>query len=168
MGGRAGQTLPGSGRKPGTSDKVKIAYISMVGVIVAALISGLFLYLANRNSGKSSTPTSNNKVIVNVAPSVAPPPTPSFRPFQAPVFNLAVGRCAYVFSEPQLLSEDRLGCVDANTTVSIYCTVESTQVGNTTVWDEIYYRTDWGTTAYIPDYYVDTGTNNAVMSSCVT
>lgn len=168
MGGRAGQTLPGSGPKPGTSDKVKIAYISMVGVIVAALISGLFLYLSNRGHSQPSTATSNNKVIVNISPSVAPPPTPSFKPFGAPVFDLPLGRCAFVFSEPQLLSEDRLGCVDANTYVYIYCTVESTQVGNSTVWDEIYYRTAWGTTGYIPDYYVDTGTNNAVMSSCVT
>jgi hypothetical protein len=93
---------------------------------------------------------------------------PAIKTFGASVFHLLAGQCAYVYSEPQTLQDDTLGCVYTATPVAIYCTVESQQVGDSTVWDEIYYRTSWGTTGFIPDYYVNTGTNNAVMPSCVT
>jgi len=151
------------------SGKTKVAYIGMVGVIAAALITGVSLYLTQHNDkGKASTATSSSNVIVNVAPATAPPAPPTIKPFEASVYNLPYGQCAYVFSEPEVLQDDRLGCINATTSVYIYCTVESQTVGNSTVWDEIYYRTGWGTTGYIPDYYVYTGTNNAVMPSCVT
>ena len=154
--------------KSDPSSRVKVAYIGLVGVIGAAIISGIFVYLSRGSGGGGSSATNSNTVTVNVAPSDPAPTTPAFRPFTASVFNLQLGGCAYVFSEPEVLSEDRLGCVSAGTTVGIYCTVESQQVGNSSVWDEIYYRTSWGLAGYIPDYYVDTGTNNAVMPSCVT
>jgi hypothetical protein len=99
-------------------------------------------------------------------PLLKPLPLSSF--FEAQVFNLPSGQCAFVFSEPEVLYQDRLGCIYTGASVAIYCTVESQSVGNSTVWDEIYYPTDWGKTGYIPDYYVYTGTNNAVMASCVT
>lgn len=151
------------------SGTTKAAYIGLVGVIGAALISGVFLYLSQHNSkSKASTATSSSRVTVDVAPVAAPPTPPVIRTFKAPVYNLPNGQCAFVFSQPKTLQDDRLGCIYAATSVYIYCTVESQSVGNSTVWDEIYYRTSWGTTGYIPDYYVYTGTNNAVMPSCVT
>jgi len=143
---------------------MKIAYIGAGGAIAAALITGAVMIFS---SPTPAPPTSNTKVIVRVAPSAAPPSAPATRTLQAPVTNLASGQCAYVFSEPKLLDEDRLGCVYENTTVYIYCTVESQTVVNSTVWDEIYFRTAWGTTGYVPDYYVNTGTTNAAMPSCV-
>jgi hypothetical protein len=54
------------------------------------------------------------------------------------------------------------------TTVYIYCTAEAQQVGSSSVWDLIAYKTSWGNGGYIPDYYVYTGTNNAVEPSCST
>ena len=149
------------------SDKTKVAYIGLAGVVGAAIITGVFLLLSQHN-GKSSAPTATSNTVVNVAPASAPPTAPALQPFRASVWNLPAGQCALVFSEPEALQEDRLGCVNATTFVAIYCTVESQSVGGSTVWDEIYYRTSWGTTGYIPDYYVYTGTNNAVMGSCVT
>ena len=168
MGGPANAPpRPASGSDSG--DKVKIAYIGAIGVVVAALISGLFLYLSQGDSkDKPVAATSNSEVTVNVPPAVTPPAVPALKTFSASVFHLATGQCAYVFSEPQVLQDDKLGCVNPATPVSIYCTVESQLVGGSTVWDEIYYRTSWGTTGFIPDYYVYTGTNNAVMPSCVT
>jgi hypothetical protein len=153
--------------KKGPSDKVRIAYISAAGVIVAAIISGIFLVLSRGGGTPVSPITSNNKVVVNVSPPVAPPTTPAFRPFTAYV-SIPAGDCAYVFSEPRLLQQDILGCINPNTTVEIYCTAESATVNNSSVWDLIYYRTSWGVAGYIPDAYVYTGTNNAVMPSCVT
>jgi len=169
MGGLAGQAPPGSAPKPGRSDKLKVAYIGMTGVIVAALISGMFLYFS-QDDHKSKPPiaTSNSKVIINAPPAISPPAQPALTTFEASVFNLLYGQCAFVFSEPKLLQDDRLGCIYATTSVEIYCTVESQWVADSTVWDEIYYRTDWGTTGYIPDYYVNTGSQNAVMPSCVS
>jgi len=168
MGGPA-KAPPRSASGSDSGDKVKIAYIGAIGVIVAALISGLFLYFSQGDSKDKQPPaTSNSKVTVNVRPAVTPPAVPAIRTFSASVFRLLAGQCAYVYSEPQTLQDDRLGCVYTATPVSIYCTVESQQVGDSTVWDEIYYRTSWGTTGFIPDYYVNTGTNNAVMPSCVT
>lgn len=152
---------------PGTSNRVKVAWITTAGVIVAALLSLLGVYLTRSSPAPTTTSNSNN-VIVNAAPAAAPPTQPTFTPATAPVGNLPSGQCAYVFSEPQILQQDILGCVDSGADVSIYCTVESTSVGGDSVWDLIYYKTSWGVTAYIPDYYVLTGTNNAVMSSCVT
>lgn len=152
---------------PGNSSKVKIAWISAGGVVVAALLSLLGVYLTRSSPAPTAT-SIGNKVIVNVSPAAAPPTQPAFTPATAPVGNLPYGKCAYVFSEPQLLEQDILGCVDSGTEVSIYCTVESTSVYGDSVWDLIGYRTAWGLTGYIPDYYVITGTNNAVMSSCVT
>ena len=149
------------------SGKTKVAYIGLVGVIAAAVITGVSLYLSNHN-GKSNAVTATNNTVVNVAPASTPPTKPSFEPFEASVSNLPAGQCAFVFSEPGILQEDELGCINAATTVYIYCTVESQMVGGSTVWDEIYYRTDWGTTGYIPDAYVYTGSNNAVMPSCVS
>jgi hypothetical protein len=145
----------------------------MIGVIVAALISGVFLLLAHGSgNGKQSAPTSNSKVNINIPPTPAlrPSATPSTKAFSARTANLQTGQCAYVFAEPRLLGDAKLGCVNAGTTVEIYCTVESQPVGTSqdTVWDVIYYRTDWGTIGYIPDYYVNTGTNNAVRPSCVS
>jgi hypothetical protein len=151
------------------SGRTKVAYIGLVGVIGAALISGVSLYLSQHNDkSKASTATSSSRVTVNVAPAAAPPNPPALKPFVAPVYNLPNGQCAFVFSEPEVLQEDRLGCVYAAKSIYIYCTVESQSVGNSPVWDEIYYRTSWGLTGYIPDYYVYTGTNNAVMPSCVS
>jgi hypothetical protein len=151
------------------SGKIKVAYIGLAGVIAAALISGVALYLTQHNDkSKASTATSSSRVTVNVAPAAAPPAPPALKTFEAPVFNLSNGQCAFVFSEPEVLQEDRLGCVYTNAPVYIYCTVESQSVGNSAVWDEIYYRTSWGTTGYIPDSYVYTGSNNAVMPSCVS
>jgi hypothetical protein len=168
MGGPA-KAPPRSASGSDSGDKVKIAYIGAIGVILAALISGLFLYFS-QDGGKDKPPATatNSKVTVNVRPAVTPPVTPTLKTFSASVFRLPTGQCAYVFSEPQVLQDDRLGCVNTATLVAIYCTVESQQVGDSTVWDEIYYRTSWGTTGFIPDYYVYTGTNNAVMPSCVT
>jgi hypothetical protein len=165
MSGPAGKAPPGSASKPARSDKLKVAYIGMTGVVVAALISGVFLYFSQ--NGPKNEPTGNNRVTINVAPAVAPPAQPALKTFDAPVFHLPLGRCAIVFSEPKVLQEDREGCIDAQVSVEIYCTAESQSVGGSTVWDEIYYATDWGTTGYIPDYYVYTGTDNAVMPSCV-
>jgi hypothetical protein len=151
------------------SGKTKVAYIGLAGVVAAALITGVSLYLSNHNdNSKASAATSSSRVIVNVAPASAPPTTPAVAPFEASIGNLPLGQCAFVFSQPQALQEDRLGCVYLTTSVRIYCTVESQMVGGSTVWDEIYYRTDWGTAGYIPDYYVITGSQNAVMPSCVT
>jgi hypothetical protein len=125
---------------PGNSSKVKIAWISAGGVVVAALLSLVGVYLTR--SSPAPTATSNgNKVIVNVSPAAAPPTQPAFTPATAPVGNLPFGKCAYVFSEPQLLEQDILGCVDSGTEVSIYCTVESTLVYGDSVWDLIGYRT---------------------------
>ena len=169
MGGPAKEAPPRSASRPESGDKVKIAYIGAIGVTVAALISGLFLYLSQSGGEDKQPPTtSSGKVTVNVRPAVAPPVVPTFKPFSASVFNLLAGQCAYVYAKPQILQDDTLGCVYTATQVSIYCTVESQQVGNSTVWDEIYYKTSWGTIGFIPDYYVNTGTNNAVMPSCVT
>ena len=156
MGGPA-KAPPRSASGSDSGDKVKIAYIGAIGVIVAALISGLFLYFA-QDGGKDKQPpaTSNSKVTVNVRPAVTPPAVQALKTFSASVFHLPTGQCAYVFSEPQVLQDDKLGCVNATTLVAIYCTVESQQVGGSTVWDEIYYRTSWGTTGFIPDYYVYT------------
>jgi hypothetical protein len=168
MGGPA-KAPPRSASGSDSGDKVKIAYIGAIGVIVAALISGLFLYFSQGDSkDKQPSATSSSKVTVNVSPAVTPPAAPALKEFSASVFRLPAGQCAYVFSQPQVLQDDKLGCVSAATLVEIYCTVESQQVGDSTVWDEIYYRTSWGTTGFIPDYYVYTGTNNAVMPSCVT
>jgi|SRR5579859_517649 len=160
----------GSGKESSRAG-TKIAYISAAGVVIAALVTGLFLLLSGRDSKTPSAPAavSNAKVIISVPPAIPPPAAPAASPFVALVgAALQPGNCAYVFSEPKLFTEDRLGCVDIGIRVAIYCTVESTMVYNSTVWDEIYYRTDWGTTGYIPDAYVYTGTNNAVMPSCVT
>ncbi len=152
---------------PGTSNNVKVAWITTAGVIVAAVLSLVGVYLTRSSP---ATPATNNRndVIVNITPAAPPPTKPAFTPAMAPVGNLPSGQCARVFSEPQLLQQDILGCVDSGIEVSIYCTVESTSVNGDSVWDLIYYRTSWGVTGYIPDYYVITGTNNAVMSSCVT
>jgi hypothetical protein len=151
------------------SGKTRVAYIGLAGVIGAALITGVSLYLSQHNdTSKASTATSNSRVTVNVAPASTPPAPPTFKPFVASVGNLSPGLCAFVFSEPEVLQEDRLGCIYGTTSVYIYCTVESQSVGNSTVWDEIYYRTNWGTAGYIPDYYVITGSQNAVMPSCVS
>jgi hypothetical protein len=153
--------------RPGTSSKVKVAWITTAGVIVAALLTLVGVYLTR--SSPAPTPTSNrNDVIVNVSPAAAPATKPAFTPATAPVGNLPSGRCADVFSEPQILQQDILGCIDSGVDVSIYCTVESTSVDGDSVWDLIYYHTSWGVTGYIPDYYVITGSDNAVMSSCVT
>jgi hypothetical protein len=154
---------PGNSRR--TSNKVKVAWISAGGVVVAALLSVLGVYLTRSSP---ASPTTIGNVIVNNPPSASPPTQPTFTPATAPVGNLPSGQCANVFSEPLLLQQDILGCVDSGTEVSIYCTAESTSVGGDSVWDLIGYRTAWGVTGYIPDYYVQTGTDNAVMSSCVT
>ena len=151
------------------SGKTKVAYIGLAGVIGAALISGGVVLLTQHNDkSEASTVTSSSRVIVNVAPAAPPPTPPAIKTFEAPVYDLSSGQCAFVFSEPEVLQQDRLGCIYATTSVYIYCTVESQSVGNSAVWDEIYYRTSWGTTGYIPDYYVYTGSNNAVMPSCVS
>jgi len=154
---------------PSTSSKVKVAWITTAGVIVAALVSVVGVYLTRSNPAPPQTSTSNrNDVIVNVSPAAAPTTKPTLTPVTAPVGNLPSGRCADVFSEPQILQQDILGCVDSGVDVSIYCTVESGSVNGDSVWDLIYYRTSWGVTGYIPDSYVVTGTDNAVMASCVT
>ena len=169
MGGPAREAPPRSASGSDSGDKVKIAYIGAIGVIVAALISGLFLYFSQGDSKDKQPPaTSNSKVTVNVRPAVTPPAVPAFQPFSASVFHLLAGQCAYVYSVPQSLQDDTLGCVYTATPVSIYCTVESQQVGDSMVWDEIYYKTSWGPTGFIPDYYVNTGPRTAVLPSCVT
>jgi hypothetical protein len=73
-----------------------------------------------------------------------------------------------VYSEPYLESQDLIGTACTGVYVSVYCTAESVQVGGSSVWDLIYFKTNWGLSGYIPDYYVDTGTNNAVEPSCST
>lgn len=151
------------------SSKTKIAWITTAGVIGAALISAVAVYLTRPGPAPAPMGTSNsNNVIVNVSPAAAPPTQPAFTPARAPVGNVPAGQCAYVFSEPLVLQQDVLGCVDPGTELSIYCTVESTSVNGDSVWDEIYYRTTWGVAGYIPDTYVITGTDNAIMPSCVT
>lgn len=168
MGVPTDQNQQGSAHKSGPSDKLKAAYITAGATVAVAAITGAFALFSHRGDNSSPPSTGNTKVIIKVAPAASPPAPPAAQPVTAPVYNLVPGRCAYVFSEPKLLDEDRLGCVTAQTTVYIYCTVESDTVGNSTVWDEIYYKTNWGTTGYIPDYYVYTGTSNAVKPSCVT
>ena len=66
------------------SGKTKVAYIGLVGVIAAAVITGVSLYLSNHN-GKSDAVTATNNTVVNVAPASAPPTKPSFEPFEASV-----------------------------------------------------------------------------------
>jgi hypothetical protein len=152
---------------PGSSSKVKVAWITSGGVVAAAALSLLGLYLT-RSSPAPAAANNSSKVIVNVAPAVAPAPKPTFTPAQALVGNLPSGDCAEVFSEPLILQQDIEGCVDPGINVYIFCTVESTTVSGDSVWDLIYYPTAWGRTGYVADYYVMTGTDNAVMSSCVT
>ena len=167
MSDSGGQFPPGAAPRRGTSAKVKIAYITAAGVVAAALISGLFLYLSQGNSKDQKTTVSGGDAVVfNIPPASSPSPLPTFQPFRGAVFNLAAGQCAYVFSEPYALSQDIIGSVCDGTIVSIYCTVETVPVGGNSIWDLIYFKTSWGTGGYIPDYYVDTGTNNAVESSC--
>jgi hypothetical protein len=168
MGGPGGQFSPEPAKR-GSSSKVRVAYIGAIGVVVAALISGLSLYLSQSGNKNSQTTTmSNNHVVVNVHPAVTPPTTPAFQPFRGAIFHLPAGQCADVFSEPYILQQDVIGTVCTGVTVSIYCTVETTQVGDSSVWDLVYYKTNWGLGGYVPDYYVNTGTRNAVESSCST
>jgi hypothetical protein len=169
MSSSGGQFPSGAAPRRGTTAKVKIAYISAAGVVAAALISGLFLYLSQGNSKDQKTTVSGGSAVVfNIPPAANPPAPPTFQPFRGAAFNLPSGQCAYVFSEPYVLSQDIIGSVCDGTTVYIYCTVETVQVGNSSIWDFIYYKTNWGTGGYIPDYYVYTGTNNAVEASCST
>ncbi|MGD0064678.1 MAG: hypothetical protein ABSB76_14690 [Streptosporangiaceae bacterium] len=158
--------MGGSGPGGRRSSKEKIAWIGAAAVVVAALVSGLFLYFS-QGSAKASA-TSDNNVVVNMPPAATPPATPTFQPFQATVYNLPAGQCANVYSEPYLLSQDFIGILCTGTTVYIYCTAEAQQVGSSSVWDLIAYKTSWGNGGYIPDYYVYTGTNNAVEPSCST
>jgi len=160
--------MAGSGRQ-GTSSKIKIAYISAGGVVLAAVISAIaVLHSQSSNKNQPTTAVNNGDVVVNVAPATAPPTTPSLHPFQAQVWNLPAGQCANVYSEPYLESQDMIGTACTGVDVSVYCTAESVQVGGSSVWDLIYFKTSWGLSGYIPDYYVYTGTNNAVEPSCST
>jgi hypothetical protein len=170
MGGPGRQVLPESARKRGPDSKVKVAYITAAGVIVAALISGLGLYLTRGDSKSSSQTTtmSNNHVVINEPPPVTPPPPPRFQPFHGTVTNLPLGQCADVFSEPYVMQQDVIGTLCTGAPADIYCTVETTPVGGSSVWDLIYFKTNWGTGGYIPDYYVNTGSYNAVEPSCST
>ncbi len=163
------QGSPGPAPNRGTSSKVKITYISTAGVVLAAVITGLSLYLSQGNNKSQPTTSANNsRVVVNVAPATAPPTTPSFRPYQGQVYDLPVGQCANVYSEPYVVSQDMIGTACPGANVSIYCTAETVEVGDSSVWDLIYFKTSWGSVGYIPDYYVYTGTNNAVEPSCST
>src|SRR5258708_31822444 len=124
MGGPGRQVLPESVKR-GPGSKVKVAYIGAIGVVVAALISGLSLYLSQgSNKSQQMTTMSNNRVIVNVHPAVAPPPTPTFQPFRGAVFHLPLGQCADIFSEPYILQQDVIGTLCTGVTAYIYCTVE--------------------------------------------
>ena len=65
------------------SSKTKVAYIGLAGVIAAALISGVFLYLSQHSdsSNKSTSTSNSSRVTVNVAPATTPPAQPTLKPF---------------------------------------------------------------------------------------
>ena len=71
---------------------------------------------------------------------------------------------AYVYSVPTSnLGIDQEGELTAGATVRIACTEQGPAVYDDTLWDEIVYNAG---TAYISDYLVYTGTNQATMPAC--
>jgi hypothetical protein len=119
------------------------AVIGAAGAIAAAVITS--------HGGSSSTSSST------------PNPSPTYEAGVIQTVNNEQYDYLYSAPTPNLLT-DRVGEMSNGTNVQIICTVEGPAVANgDTLWDKVVYNSG---SAYISDYYVYTGSNQALMPAC--
>jgi hypothetical protein len=122
----------------GKNTAITAAVITATGGIVAAIIAA---------SGSTGTTSSS-------APTYA-----------SGTIQVSAGYAyAYVYSIPTgNLNVDQEGELSVGTNVQIICTEQGPAVNGDTLWDEIVYNAG---SAYISDFFVLTGTNQATMPAC--
>ena len=123
---------------------IAAAVIGAAGVIIAAVIS-------SHHDGSSSSSSST------------PGPSPTYVTGVIQTVNNEQYDYLYSVPTPNLLV-DRVGEMSNGTNVQIICTVQGPAVASgDTLWDKVVYNSG---SAYISDFYVYTGSAQAVMSAC--
>ena len=126
-----------------TNAVIVAAVIGAAGAIAAAIITSH----GGSSSGSGSTPTPSATDIAGV------------------IQTVNNEQYDYLYSVPTSnLLTDRVGEISNGTSVQIICTVQGPAVANgDTLWDKVVYNSG---SAYISDFYVYTGSNQAVMPAC--
>jgi hypothetical protein len=133
------------------------------GVGVVLVLAAVGLGFNNPNSPKPSNPPQSASPVVAVTTS--PSPTDNSQEIATGTVYAPQGYSTiYVHSQPSL-SSSAVASVANGTTIGILCTAQGDVVENqdtgqsSSLWD--------GTSeGYIPDVYVDTGTDQATMTNC--
>lgn len=145
--------------KSSTKAAIGAAVVTAAGGIVAAIIT----IHGHGTPTPTPTPAPTSSPVPVATSSAIPGPTQT--PEAGTIQTVPGETFDYVYSEPTGdLVADRVGEVSNGTNVNIICTVQGPAVASgDTLWDKIAYNSG---SAYISDYYVYTGTNQAVMPSC--
>jgi hypothetical protein len=137
------------------------------GVGVVLVLAAVGLGFNNQNSPNPPNPpqSSSPAAVLTAAPPTSPSPTDSSQEIATGTIYAPQGYSTiYVYSEPSQ-SSSVVASVANGTTIGILCTAQGAVETNqdtgqsSSLWD--------GTSeGYIPDIYVDTGTNQATMTNC--
>lgn len=149
-------------RRPRPSNERRTATVvglwGVAAAVVGGLVAGGFALYIHADSGGSAS-----------GPSSARPPTsqPASHAIVPPGFGKADFRpCVKVHVDTTLASHS-FACIPLNNIVRLTCTEYGQSVrgefNTTRLWDRLSYK---GKTGYVPDAYMYTGSNSAVVSSC--
>jgi len=154
---------------PKIGNWVRLPCFSVGAVLVVAAVGLGLVYSPPQSSasdGGSSSPTARASAADTTSPTPSSP-SPTDVPNQIATGTVMAPQgdtALYVFEQPSLSSSVVAEITDG-TTVSILCTAEGDVVTNpdtgqsSSLWDST-------SEGFVPDVYVDTGTNQPTMGSC--
>jgi hypothetical protein len=165
----SGKFMPQVGM-PKIGNWVRLPCFSVGAVLVVVAVGLGMVYspvqASARDGGGSSSQTASAAAADTPSPtSSSPPPTDTSNQIATGTVVAPQGDTAlYVFEQPSLSSSPVAEIAD-DTTIGILCTAEGDVVTNP---DTRQSSSLWDSTSegFVPDVYVDTGTNQPTMGSC--